>query len=99
MDREAYRKKLKERAELNRKAFEGLYKDELNDLLGLSSDEIDKIIPGTTDLEIYSQLITVVKEASAANIDQAELVSRIKELGSLAISIAKLAPKLAPLFL
>ena len=99
MDREAYRKKLKKQAELNRKAFEGLYKDELNELLGLSRDEINKITPGTTDLEIYSQLITVVKEASAENIDQAELVSRTKELGSLAISIAKLSPKLAPFFL
>jgi hypothetical protein len=98
MDREAYRKKLKERAELNRKAFEGQYKDELKELLGLSRDEIDKITPDTTDLETYSQLITIVKEASAANIDQAELVSRIKALGSLAISIAKHVPKLATLF-
>ncbi len=99
MDREAYRKKLKERAELNRKAFEGLYKDELNALLGLSREKLDEITPDTTDLEIYAQLITVVKEASATNIEQSELANRIKALGAIALKIAEDVPKLAALVL
>lgn len=99
MDIEAYRKKLKKRAEENRLAFEGQYKDEINGLLGLSREEIDSITPGTTDLEVYDQLITVVKEASAANISQAELKGRIVELGEVAISIAKGVSKLAGLFI
>jgi hypothetical protein len=99
MDIDAYRKKLQERAKANRRAFEGEYREEINGLLGLSREEIGKITPDTTDLEIYDQLITVVKEASAANISQTELKSRIMELGEVAISIAKHVPKLAALFI
>ena len=48
-------------------AFRGEYKDELNELLGLSRAEVDAILPGTTDLEAYDQLIEVVKYASRVN--------------------------------
>ncbi len=99
MDIEAFRKKLKKRAEENRIAFEGQFRDEINGLLGLSREEIDSITPDTTDLEVYDQLITLVKEASAANISQAELKNRIMELGEVAVSIAKRVSKLAGLFI
>jgi hypothetical protein len=99
MDADAFRRKLRERAEQNRRAFEGQYRDEIEGLLGLSREELDRITPGTTDLEIYDQLVTVVKEASAANISQAELKSRITELGEIAVSIAKKIPKLAALLI
>ncbi len=98
MDREAYRRKLRERALENRKAFEGEYKTEIQGLLGLSREELDDITPDTADLEVYDQLITVVKEASASNIAQAELKSQIMELGNIAITIAKRVPSLATLF-
>lgn len=94
---EEYRKKLKERAKRNREAFMGRYRDELNALLGLSKEDIDKITPDTTDLEIYAQLISVVKEASADNIDQAELKNRIIELGEVGVKIAKRIPALVDL--
>ncbi len=96
---EEYRKKLRERAEENRKAFDGIYKDEINGLLGLSKEEIGSITSDTTDLEVYDQLITAVKDASAANIDQTELKSRIMELGEVAVEIAKKSAKLADLFI
>ena len=94
MGAEEYRKKLKERAERNRKAFKGQYKDELNKLMGLSKKEIDEITPDTTDLEIYAQLISIVKEASAENISQAELKANIIALGEVGIKIAKKIPAL-----
>lgn len=94
---EEYRKKLKERAKRNRDAFMGQYRDELNALLGLSKEEIDKITSDTTDLEVYAQLISVVKEASADNVDQAELKDRIMELGKVGIEIAKRIPALVDL--
>jgi hypothetical protein len=65
MDRVAYKKKLEERAKANRDAFNGTYKTQLEGLMGLSKAEIDAITPGTTDLEVYAQMISVVKEASA----------------------------------
>ena len=99
MDIKAYEKRLRERARANRLAFEGQYRKEIEGLLGLSRKELERITPDTTDLEIYDQLITVVKEASASNIAQAELKSRIMELGGVAISIAKNVPKLASLFI
>jgi hypothetical protein len=89
--------KLEERAERNRKAFMGQYKDELNALIGLSKEDIDKVTPGTTDLEIYAQLISVVTEASADNIGQAELKNRIMALGEVAVEIAKRVPALIDL--
>ena len=88
-DIEKFRERLRNSLKRNREAFEGTYKSEINSLLGFSREEIDKITPGTTDLEVYDQLISVVKEASRLNISQAELKSQIKELGSIAVEIAK----------
>ena len=97
-DLDAFERDLEEILERSRRAFEGKYKDELNDLMGLSREEIDLITPDTTDLEAYDQLITVVKEASRVNLAQAELKGRIEALGQVAIKIAGKIPKLAALF-
>ncbi|MEO2072995.1 MULTISPECIES: hypothetical protein [Zunongwangia] len=79
------------------KAFDGIYQDELNQLMGLSKDQIDRIIPDTTDLRVYSVLIDVVKEASEKNLSQAELLGNIRELGDVAVTLAKKVPKFAAL--
>lgn len=94
---EAFRAALRKSLERNREAFEGLYKDELNDLLGLSREEINEITPDLTDLEVYDKLIAVVKEASRKNIMQAQLKAQIEELGNIAIEVAKKVPSLAAL--
>lgn len=94
-----FREELKKRLRMNRLAFKGKYREEINGLLGLSRGEIDQITPDTTDLETYDLLITVVKEASAANISEAELKDRILELGEIAVEIAKRVPGLAALFI
>lgn len=78
-------------------AFNGLYQKELNDLLGLSKAEIDAITPGTTDLQTYSVLIKVVEKASKENMNQAELIDHIKDLGEVAVKIAKKLPSFAAL--
>ncbi len=78
-------------------AFNGSYKDELNNLLGMSKEEIDSIMPGTTDLQIYSVLIKVVEKASKDNLSQAQLINNIKELGVVAVKIAKKIPQFASL--
>jgi hypothetical protein len=98
VDINAFRRKLQERAEANRQAFNGSFREEIKQLLGLSREEIDQITSDATDLETYDQLITVVKEASSANISQAELKNRIAELGEVAIEIAKRIPTLTGLF-
>jgi hypothetical protein len=97
MTSEEFRKRLREKMEENRKIFEGKFKDELNGLMGLSKEEIDAVTPGTIDLLMYDQLITVVKEATNANLAQAELKVQIEELGEIAIKIAKKVPKLSML--
>jgi len=78
-------------------AFNGKYKKELNALTGLSKEEIDSVTPVTTDLQIYSVLIKVVEKASKDNLSQAQLISNIKELGDLAVKIAKKVPQFAAL--
>ena len=97
MTAEEFRKRLREKMEENRKIFEGKFKDELNGLMGLSKEEIDAVTPGAIDLLMYDQLITVVKEATKANLVQAELKEQIEELGEIAIKIAKKVPKLSML--
>lgn len=98
MTPEEFRKILKKSLAENRIKFQGTYKDQINELLGLSREEIDKITPDTTDLEIYDQLITVVKEASSANIKQAELKAHIEELGAIAVEISKKASSFKDFF-
>ena len=78
-------------------AFNGLYKKELNQLVGLSKEEIDMITPETADLKIYAVLIKVVEKASKENLSQAQLIEDIKALGDIAVQIAKKVPQLAVL--
>ena len=97
MDIEEFKRKLREKMAENRKAFEGEYKDQINGLMGLSKAEIDAITNDNSDMEIYDQLITVVKEASRVNLSQAQLKQRIEELGAVALKIAEKVPSLAAL--
>lgn len=76
-------------------AFDGVHREKLNDLAGLSKEEIDSVTPGTADLRTYSVLMKVVEEASMKNLSQAELAENIRELGDVAVSIAKKVPRLA----
>ncbi|WP_319590174.1 hypothetical protein [uncultured Draconibacterium sp.] len=78
-------------------AFNGAYKKELDNLTGLSKKEIDAVTPGTEDLRIYSVLVKVVEQASKKNISKAQLANDIKELGDIAVKIAKKIPELASL--
>lgn len=78
-------------------AFNGKYKDELNKLMGMSKEEVDSVTPGTTDLQIYSVLIKVVEKASKDNLSQAQIMKNIKELGEVAVKIAKKIPQFASL--
>jgi len=89
---------MKKKLEENRKIFEGKYSEQLNGLLGLSKEEIDLITPDMTDLEIYANLISLVKEATKSNLNQAQLIKQIKDLGDVAVEIAKKVPTLAALF-
>lgn len=78
-------------------AFDGSYKKELDHLRGLSRSEISALTPGTSDAQIYLDLITVVEQASKENLSQAELIVRIKRLGETAVKIAKKVPQFASL--
>jgi hypothetical protein len=74
----------------------GPYRQALKDLLALSMQQIKASI-ATASYADYSRLITVVEQASAKNVAQAQLVQGIAALGKKAIAIAKLIPSLKPL--
>jgi len=78
--------------------FNGIYKDELTSLYGLSKEDIDSLSPGTAELKTYSVLIKVVEKASKDNLSQAQLIKNIRDLGEVAVKIAKKVPKFATLF-
>lgn len=97
-DLAAFEREVAAALQASHEAFMGQYKDELEQLTGLSREEIDKITPGKIDLQKYDELIAVVKEASRNNISQATLRARIEALGDVAVSIAKKVPSLIALF-
>jgi len=78
-------------------AFTGKYQKELNELSGLSKDQLEAVTPGTTNAEAYSALIAVVKKASQDNLSQAQLIGNIKALGEVCIKIASKIPAFAAL--
>lgn len=75
-------------------AFNEHYSEELKQLKGLSEEEISKILPSTTDFQIYNELIKIVENASQENLAQADLADKIKSLGNVAVNIAKKVPGL-----
>ncbi|ARV05238.1 hypothetical protein BTO04_00370 [Polaribacter sp. SA4-10] len=70
------------------------YKVEIDQLKGLSKEEIASITPNTED---HAAIIKVVEQASKDNISRAELVGNIKALGDVAVKIAKKIPEFAAL--
>ena len=74
--------------------FNDMYGVELKLLKGLSKEEIDAIIPASNSMQTYQ----VVEKASKNNLAQAQLISKIKDLGSSAIKLAQKIPGWAALF-
>ena len=75
-------------------AFDHEYAAIMDDLKGLSMDEVEGLSLNTTNRDVYEQLLLVVEEASAKNLAMAQLTSKIKQLGDVAVSIAKKVPGL-----
>jgi len=59
----------------------------------LDYHEIDAVTPGAEDLRVYSTLIKVVEKASRENTSKAQLIEDIKELGGIAVKIARKIPE------
>lgn len=78
--------------------FDNQFSEQLEQLKGLTQSEIEKAMANTSDIEIYRQLAAIVDNASCKNLKQAELVSKIKALGEIAINLAKKIPGLDKLF-
>lgn len=75
-------------------AHDGLYARQIADLLALSGQLETTGTIGVVPTVDYSKLVGVVEAASAMNISQAELSSRIQSLGRVAVEIAKKVPGL-----
>lgn len=67
------------------------------ELRNLAPAEIDDITPDISDQKEYERLIALVQAASQQNIDQAELINRIRDLGEVAKKIARKIPSLVNL--
>jgi hypothetical protein len=98
IDLEQFKKDVGESIKRNQEAFDGKYAAELNDLHGLSADELAQACPNMDSAQEYAQLIAVVQEASRQNVSQAVLRTQIKALGDNAVQIAKMVGGLAALF-
>jgi tRNA U54 and U55 pseudouridine synthase Pus10 len=78
-------------------AFNEMYGIELKQLKGLSIEEINAIIPASNSMQTYQALVEIVEKASKDNLAQAQLISKIKGLGTSAIKLAKKIPNWAML--
>lgn len=76
-------------------ALNGQFSSIYSELRKLSPAEIDDITPDTTDQIEYERLMALVVQATKQNLDNAQLVERVKKLGVVAVSIAKKVPTLA----
>ena len=85
---------LKDALKRGRAAFEGKYRQEIKELLGLSEIEI-QTAGFEIDHEVHEVLISVVMDASRLYLSEDELKRRIDALGEDAVRIAKLIPSLA----
>jgi len=88
--------KLNAAADRAEAAMDGEHGEIYKELRALTPEQIDDITPDTRDQREYECLMEVVQQATEKNIDQAELVERVKALGAVAIKIAKRVPTLAP---
>jgi hypothetical protein len=93
--RRLFRQRVRAAAKRADEAFKGKYKAEIAELLGLSAADIAAVTPGVAGLQEYAALIEVVKEASRTNLAQADLKTRITNLGQTAVDIAKKVAGLA----
>jgi tRNA U54 and U55 pseudouridine synthase Pus10 len=78
--------------------FNSIYSAEIKQLKGLSKEEINAIVPESNSMQTYQALVDVVEKASKDNLAQAQLISKIKDLGTSAIKLAKRIPSWATLF-
>ena len=76
-------------------AFNATYQEELNQLKGLSPEDIASITP---NIKEYTALIRVVEKASKENISKAQLATNIRQLGTVVVKISKKTPLLSELF-
>jgi|TARA_B110000495_G_C23000676_1_gene590505 transcriptional regulator len=76
-------------------AFNATYQEELNQLKGLSPEDIASITP---NIKEYTALVSVVEKASKENISKAQLAANIRQLGTVVVKIAKKTPLLSELF-
>ena len=78
-------------------AMNGKFKEFYRGLRTLSPEEIDGVTPDTTDQKEYERLIGLVQAATQQNLAQAQLITRVKALGDVAVRIAKKVPSFAAL--
>jgi len=62
----------------------------VDDLSKISDDQLKAIIPDTSASDTLNKLIAVVKDASQANTQLADVQTKISSLGDDAVKIAKL---------
>lgn len=100
-DAELFRRRVRASLIRNRETFEksSEYRKMLDGLLGLSEEEIRGVLPAGTPKDDYLNLISVVKEATRVNVNQAELKARIEYLGETSLALAMKVPQLAKLFI
>lgn len=71
------------------RTLDGRFGSIYRELRGLSPEEINDITPDTTDQKEYERIMALVQQATDQNMDQAQLVERIREMGDVAKKIAR----------
>lgn len=79
------------------RTLDGRFGSIYRELRGLSPEEINDITPDATDQKEYERLIALIQQATDKNMDQAQLLERIREMGDVAQKIARRVSSLSSL--
>lgn len=78
-------------------SFDDKYDTALEQLKGLTAEQIQSVSPTTNNQAAFNKLVQAVQTAKSQNLSQADLITNIKSLGDTAIKLAKKIPQFAAL--
>lgn len=95
-DSQDLKKRLKDLAAVSSQHTDEILEDELQTLLSVSQDQLEKLRPRITDEETYNRLAAALEEATRCNEQTTQLKERLLEGGTKLVNVGKIAAKLLP---
>ena len=93
-DPQDLKKHLRDLARVSSQHTDEILEEELQTLLSVSQDQLEKLRPHITDEETYNRLASAVAEATHCNEQTTQLKERLLQGGTKVVNMGKIAAKL-----